>query len=254
MIELKNVVRDYSHGLRMLRVVDSVNLQIKEGQFVAITGHSGSGKSTLLGLMAGLDKPNQGSVLIDGKDITGLSENSLSELRRNKIGFIFQSFHLIPTLTALENVRVPAELQETAESSSIDDRAMELLRLVGLADRYDHYPSELSGGEMQRVAIARAYITSPPILFADEPTGNLDSENGRMVIELLLELNKNSTLVLVTHNPELAALADREIRLQDGKIIEEINRKSQSRSRSTVNKKKRSSKKALLKKGAAKKA
>ena len=181
-------------------------------------GPSGSGKSTLLGLLAGLDSSTSGKIILDGEDITGLSEDRMSEVRGRKIGFVFQSFQLIPTLTAEENVLLPAEL--AGADSGVVKRARELLTRVGLADRMDHYPVQLSGGEQQRVALARAFITKPPILLADEPTGNLDGKTGTQVLEILLELNRRegATLVLVTHDPALAAHADRVITLRDGLV------------------------------------
>lgn len=217
MIEVQNLGRDFSKGDASLTVLTDIHLNIEELEFVAITGHSGSGKSTLLGLLAGLDQPSRGSITVDGVEITGLDEDSLSELRGRKMGFVFQSFQLIPTLTALENVQVPAEILGDRDALA---RAGELLDRVGLSDRAGHYPGQLSGGEMQRVALARAAVTRPKILFADEPTGNLDSANGDTVMEMLLQSNRECTLVLVTHNPQLAALADREIRLKDGRIHE----------------------------------
>jgi putative ABC transport system ATP-binding protein len=182
-------------------------------------GPSGSGKSTLLGLLAGLDTATSGRILLDGVDITGLSEDAMAEVRGRKIGFVFQSFQLIPTLTAEENVLLPAEL--AGAGAGVEERGRELLRRVGLADRMDHYPVQLSGGEQQRVALARAFITRPPILLADEPTGNLDGANGRAILDLLLELNRveGTTLVLVTHDAELAANADRVITLRDGLVL-----------------------------------
>lgn len=225
MIELNHLTRIYESEGSRLTALDRVSLKVNSGEFVAITGASGSGKSTLLGLMAGLDRPSSGTVVIDGEDITTLSEEGLSKLRGQKIGFVFQNFLLIPTLTALENVRLPAEIQGNAAAAA---RAPELLALVGLGERAHHYPSQLSGGEMQRVAVARAFVNRPPLLFADEPTGNLDSVNGRRIIELLLNLNQEnqSTLVLITHNPELAALADREVKLKDGKVLEILKRRT----------------------------
>lgn len=182
-------------------------------------GPSGSGKSTLLGLLAGLDSSTSGKIILDGEDITGLSEDRMSEVRGRKIGFVFQSFQLIPTLTAEENVLLPAEL--AGADSGVVKRARELLTRVGLADRMDHYPVQLSGGEQQRVALARAFITKPPILLADEPTGNLDGKTGAQVLEMLLELNRRegATLVLVTHDSALAAYADRVITLRDGLVV-----------------------------------
>lgn len=218
MIEVDRLGRDFQRtGESALTVLHDINLSIAEREFVAITGPSGSGKSTLLGLLAGLDRPTRGSITVDGEEITGLDEDALSDLRGRKMGFVFQSFQLISTLTALENIRVPAEI---AGDGVALNRARELLEAVGLGDRADHYPGQLSGGEMQRVALARATVTQPKILFADEPTGNLDSANGERVMQMLLGENERCTLILVTHNPELAALADREIRLKDGRVDE----------------------------------
>jgi putative ABC transport system ATP-binding protein len=214
-IEVRGLGRDYRDGKQALTVLDEVDLSIASREFVAITGPSGSGKSTLLGLMAGLDRPSRGSVSIDGTLITALDEDALSAFRGRHIGFVFQSFQLIPTLTALENVRVPAEI---LGDPALAARAPQLLERMGLSDRARHYPSQLSGGEMQRVALARATVTRPSVLFADEPTGNLDSAAGERVLELLLEAQAESTLVLVTHNPELAARAEREICMRHGRV------------------------------------
>jgi len=202
-----------------VEILRGIDLRIERGQFAAIMGPSGSGKSTLLGLLAGLDNATSGRVLLDGEDITGLSEDRMAEVRGRKIGFVFQSFQLIPTLTAEENVLLPAELAGAGPDA--DRRARELLDRVGLSDRLDHYPVQLSGGEQQRVALARAFITRPPILLADEPTGNLDGATGQHVLELLLELNRveGATLILVTHDAGLAAHADRVIMLRDGLVV-----------------------------------
>jgi len=204
-------------GGQTVTILNDVSLEVPAKQMVAIVGPSGSGKSTLLGLIAGLDSPTHGSIVVDGVEITALSESEMARYRRQKIGYIFQSFHLIPTLTALENVAVPLELSGDRAARG---RAEELLAAVGLSDRRDHYPVQLSGGEQQRVAVARAFACRPPILLADEPTGNLDSSTGRQVIELILSLNRDhgSTLVLVTHDPELAAHAERIVALRDGRI------------------------------------
>jgi putative ABC transport system ATP-binding protein len=214
-IEVRGLGRDYRDGKQALTVLDGVDLSIEAHEFIAITGPSGSGKSTLLGLMAGLDRPSRGSVSIDGTVITELDEDALSSFRGRHIGFVFQTFQLIPTLTAIENVRVPAEI---LGEPTLASRAPMLLERMGLSDRARHYPSQLSGGEMQRVALARATVTRPRVLFADEPTGNLDAAAGERVLELLLEAQVESTLVLVTHNPELAARAEREICMRHGRI------------------------------------
>jgi putative ABC transport system ATP-binding protein len=215
MIEARQLGRDYSAGRRRLTVLDGVDLDVARGEIVAVTGPSGSGKSTLLGLLAGLDRPSRGRVAIAGTELAGLDEDRLSAFRGRHIGFVFQSFQLIPTLTALENVRVPAEL---LGQRAVTGPASQLLERVGLADRAHHYPAQLSGGEMQRVAIARAVITAPPVILADEPTGNLDSHAGEDVLALLFELGRESATVLVTHNPDIAGRADREVRLRDGRI------------------------------------
>jgi putative ABC transport system ATP-binding protein len=218
MIKLSNVSKTVMSGPEMLTILHPMDLDIPRGQFVSIVGPSGSGKSTLLGLIAGLDSPTTGEIFLDGINITSLDEDSLAELRAKKIGFIFQSFHLIPSLTAYENVLVPMEIARVRDASR---RARRLLEAVGLTDRAHHYPWQLSGGEQQRVAIARAFSNEPAILLADEPTGNLDSKNGLHVFELLLELNRErgTTLVLVTHNEQLANRADRKIVLRDGRAV-----------------------------------
>jgi putative ABC transport system ATP-binding protein len=214
---LTKIIDTGTHRVEILRGVDFV---VPTGQFVAIMGASGSGKSTLLGLLAGLDTATSGRVVIDGTDITGLSEDKLAVVRGRKIGFVFQSYQLIPTLTAEENVLLPHELSGGDVRTGIA-RARELLSSVGLSDRLDHYPIQLSGGEQQRVALARAFMVKPPILMADEPTGNLDSVNGAHVLELLIALNRreHTTLVLVTHDRALTDQADRIVTLRDGKII-----------------------------------
>jgi putative ABC transport system ATP-binding protein len=221
-IEVRGLGRDYRDGKHSLTVLDGIELSIAPREFVAITGPSGSGKSTLLGLMAGLDRPSRGSVSIDGTCLTQLGEDALSAFRGRHIGFVFQSFQLIPTLTAIENVRVPAEILGDAALAA---RAPLLLERMGLSDRAGHYPSQLSGGEMQRIALARATVTRPAVLFADEPTGNLDSAAGERVLELLLEAQAESTLVLVTHNAELAARAERELCMRHGRIERIVERR-----------------------------
>ncbi len=200
-------------------ILKGIDLEIPRAQFAAIMGPSGSGKSTLLGLLAGLDSPTSGQILLDGEDITSLGEDQMALLRGRKIGFVFQSYHLIPTLTAEENVLLPMEL--AGKSQGGRKRARELLDRVGLADRRDHYPVQLSGGEQQRVALARAFALQPPILLADEPTGNLDSATGQVVLDLMLALNREqgTTLVLVTHEESIAACADRRILLRDGLVV-----------------------------------
>jgi putative ABC transport system ATP-binding protein len=214
---LTKIIDTGTHRVEILRGVD---LEVPQGQFVAIMGASGSGKSTLLGLLAGLDTATAGKVVIDGIDITSLNEDELALVRGRKIGFVFQSYQLIPTLTAEENVLLPHELAGGGVKAGTA-RARDLLKSVGLDERMDHYPVQLSGGEQQRVALARAFMGKPPILMADEPTGNLDSVNGAVVLDLLISLNRRegTTLVLVTHDPVLAARADRIVTLSDGKVV-----------------------------------
>ncbi len=217
MIAVRHLSMELAAAGRSVKILDDVSVAIPAKQTVAIVGPSGSGKSTLLGLMAGLDRPTSGSIELEGIDITHLSESRMAELRRQKIGYIFQAFHLIPTLTALENVAVPLELSGDPRAAA---RAGDLLAAVGLADRAGHYPVQLSGGEQQRVAVARAFACRPPILLADEPTGNLDTATGAQVIDLLLALHRDhgTTLVLVTHDPRLASCMERTVALRDGRI------------------------------------
>jgi putative ABC transport system ATP-binding protein len=219
MISLRDVSKTVVSGTEPLTILHPLSLDIARGEFVAIVGPSGSGKSTLLGLIAGLDSPSSGDVLIDGVNITKLGEDGLAKLRGEKIGFVFQFFHLIPSLTALENVAVPMEI---AGSRDARRRAEALLEEVGLTGRSHHYPSQLSGGEQQRVALARALANNPPLLLADEPTGNLDTANGRLIMELLRDIHKTrgTTIVLVTHDAELAALADSRLIFRDGRVVE----------------------------------
>jgi putative ABC transport system ATP-binding protein len=220
MLVAHKLTKEYRSGDHTLAVLKDVSFQISQGAFVSIIGPSGSGKTTLLGLLAGLDTPTRGQVFIDNVDITSDSEDQRARFRGEKIGFIFQSFQLIPTLTALENVGVPLELRGESNAPA---RARELLNRVGLGDRLDHFPTQLSGGEQQRVAIARAFVNAPRILFADEPTGNLDSDTGAKIVELIEELNRESgsTVIIVTHDPGLAARTGRIIRLSDGRIVED---------------------------------
>ena len=221
MIEVRGVRKWIQHLDRRVEILKGIDLLIPHGQFVAIIGASGSGKSTLLGLLAGLDTPSEGEILLDGTPIQSLDEAALARIRGRKLGFVFQSYQLIPTLTALENVLLPFELNASGDGLS---RARTLLAQVGLEQRMDHYPVQLSGGEQQRVALARAFVLDPPIVMADEPTGNLDSTNGQRVLELLLSRNRDAgtTLVLVTHDAQIAALADRRITLRDGRIVEDV--------------------------------
>src|ERR1700704_1895219 len=218
-LEATGITKTIDTGTHRVEILRGVDLELPAAQFVAIMGASGSGESTLLGLLAGLDTPTSGKVIIDGIDITGLNEDKLALVRGRKIGFVFQSYQLIPTLTAEENVLLPYELAGGDVSAGLA-RARDLLKSVGLADRMDHYPVQLSGGEQQRVALARAFMCKPPILMADEPTGNLDSVNGTLILDLLISLNRRegTTLILVTHDRTLAARADRIITLSDGKV------------------------------------
>jgi putative ABC transport system ATP-binding protein len=220
MIDVRAVTKVIDTGAHRVEILRGVDLFVPRGQFVAMIGASGSGKSTLLGLIAGLDSPSSGSIALDGEEITGLPENKLTLVRGRKIGFVFQSYQLIPTLTAEENVLLPYELVG-GQNGDGRARARELLEQVGLGDRMSHYPVQLSGGEQQRVALARAFALRPPILLADEPTGNLDTSNGRHILDLLLQLNERegTTLVLVTHDAQLAARAQRRVTLTDGRIV-----------------------------------
>lgn len=219
MIRSESLTKSYLSGGRPLTVLKNITFQIEPGAFVAVVGPSGSGKTTLLGLLAGLDQPSSGRVVLDGQDLGSLDEDGRARFRSERVGFVFQSFHLIPTLTARENVQVPLELRGEAA----EDRAHELLQRVGLEGREHHYPSQLSGGEQQRVALARAFCNRPRILFADEPIGNLDAANGSLVVTLMTELNRElgTTMVLVTHDMGLASHAHRIIRLADGEVVED---------------------------------
>src|SRR5277367_5578222 len=220
MISVKGLRKSIRNGARTVDILKGIDFTVPQGQFVAVMGASGSGKSTLLGLLAGLDTPSAGDVRLNGTAISYLPEDRLAQVRGKTIGFVFQSYQLIPTLTALENVLLPYELNSESGESGLG-RARDLLQSVGLGDRLDHYPVQLSGGEQQRVALARAFILRPPTVLADEPTGNLDTTNGAHVLELLLNLNRSegTTLVLVTHDPVLAGYADRRIVLRDGLVI-----------------------------------
>lgn len=218
-VETRNLEKVYTIGERRQQILKDISLQIFAGEFVVVSGSSGSGKTTLLSILSGIDRPTSGSILLSGRDITGMSEDELAPVRNVETGFVFQAFHLVPSLTALENVMFPAELRRDPQARF---KAEELLRRVGLWERRSSYPQQLSGGEKQRTAICRALINRPKIVFADEPTGNLDSKNSRGIVELLTELHREekTTLVLATHSPEIAARADRVIALRDGCIVE----------------------------------
>ncbi len=220
MIEISELTKTLYGGGHKVEILKSIGLTIPSGQFIAITGHSGSGKTTLLSLIAGLDNPSSGTIKIDGQDITKLNEDELALLRGKRFGFIFQNFHLIPTLTALENVVLSAELNNTPGATK---KSEDLLGIVGLGDRQHHYPAQLSGGEQQRLSLARAFVNEPNIILADEPTGNLDSKNSNRIIELIRELHrvKQATIILVTHEPQVAKQSQRILTLEDGKIIKD---------------------------------
>jgi putative ABC transport system ATP-binding protein len=218
-IELRNVCKDYGSGESRVRAVCDVNLKVKDSEFVAIMGPSGSGKSTMLHLIGCLDRPTTGKVLIDGIDVSRMDDNKLAALRREKIGFIFQFFNLIPSLTAAENAELPMVFSGSANRQ---EKSRELLRSVGLEKRMDHHPNQLSGGEIQRVSIARALANNPPIILADEPTGNLDSKSGKEIMEILVRLNEERgvTLLIITHDKSIAEYAHRTVKLKDGKLFE----------------------------------
>ena len=220
-LEARQITKVYTIEERQIPVLENISLCVPQGEFLVIEGSSGSGKTTLLSLLSGLDKPTTGRVFIEEVDITDTTEDDLAQLRNKVIGFVFQAFHLVPSLTAIENIMFPAEL---SRDSRAREKAQHLLARVGLEKRGGNYPHQLSGGEMQRVAMCRALINNPKIIFADEPTGNLDSENGKAILELFLEFHRElqSTLVLVTHNRDIARMADRMIVLHDGAIIEEV--------------------------------
>ncbi|HUF65145.1 MAG TPA: ABC transporter ATP-binding protein [Gemmatimonadaceae bacterium] len=225
MLEARNLTKEFDSGGRPLLALRDVTFTISQGDFVAIVGPSGSGKTTLLGLLAGLDTPSRGGVILDGVELNQLSEDDRARLRGQKVGFMFQNFQLIPSLTAVENVQVPLELApRNGRVRAAESRAREVLARVGLADRAHHFPTQLSGGEQQRVALARAFVNEPRILFADEPTGNLDGRTGERIIELIESLNREAgvTIVLVTHEARVAGRAGRMIRLADGAVIEDV--------------------------------
>ena len=228
-LRVSDLTKTFKSGSKMLTVLDNVSFSIEQGTSCAIIGPSGSGKTTLLGLCAGLDKPTSGSVFLKESPISSLDERELSKIRNEQIGFVFQSFQLIPTLTALENVMVPVELRGVPYNK-VESLALDLLEQVGLKDRVHHYPTQLSGGEQQRVGLARAFIHKPDILFADEPTGNLDSETGAQIEELLFDLNKQqgTTLIIVTHDRELAERCDRIIEMKSGELLSDTNKTESS--------------------------
>ena len=217
-LSVEQLTKTYKSGERTLTVVKEISFSITEGSTCSIVGPSGSGKTTLLGLCAGLDRPSSGTVTLNGIELNSLSEDSLADIRNQHVGFVFQTFQLIPTLTALENVMVPLELRGETQTGR---RAVDLLRQVGLEDRLDHYPAQLSGGEQQRVALARAFINRPKILFADEPTGNLDAETSERIVHLLFELNEafGTTLIVVTHDYDLAGRTQRILKLRGGAVV-----------------------------------
>ncbi|HBA86624.1 MAG TPA: ABC transporter [Geobacter sp.] len=222
-LQTLGVTKSYRIGNREIKVLDDISLEVKKGEFLVVKGESGSGKSTLLTILSGLDRPDQGRVLIEARDITDLNEDALAPLRNATFGFVFQSFHLVPSLTALENVMFPAELKGDADARA---KAGSLLERVGLSGRMSSFPHQLSGGEKQRCAICRALINDPRIIFADEPTGNLDSVNGAAILQLLLELQRErgTTLLLVTHSPDIARSADRVVTLRDGRVVTDDSR------------------------------
>jgi len=222
-VQIRDLYKTFSEGDRLLRVLDGVSFDIHQGEFLALLGASGSGKSTLLNLLSGIDKPDRGSIVIDGADITRLSDTRLTRFRRERIGIVFQFFNLIPTLTVLENITLPKELGG-ARRHSVEPRALGLLQQVGLASRADTYPDKLSGGEQQRVAIARALLHEPAIVFADEPTGNLDEDTGAQVLHLLLRLTRGAgkTLIMATHSPEIGNGADRVCQIHDGRLLIDV--------------------------------
>ena len=222
-LEARHLNKTYALDNRRITVLKDISLSIATGEFVVITGSSGSGKTTLLTLLSGLDRPSSGQVAIQGQEITGATEDELAPIRNRMIGFVFQSFHLVPSMTAKENIMFPAEIMGKKDA---EQTARRLLKRVGLADRADNMPSQLSGGEKQRVSLCRAMVNHPKLLFADEPTGNLDSENGRVVLSQLIDLKteQGATLVLVTHNPDIAKAADRVLILEDGRLSQNISR------------------------------
>ena len=240
MLELININKNYTSSEHSLHVLKNINIKIEQGEFVAIMGPSGSGKSTLLGIAAGLDRADTGDIILDSVKMSGLTEDELAKLRAEKVGFIFQNFQLVKTLNAIENVSLPLIISTKLTEKEIKEKALNLLEKVSLEHRVTHFPSQLSGGEEQRVAIARSFINNPKILFADEPTGNLDSKNGNAVMDMLTALNKenNSTLIVVTHDPKVAALADRILEMENGEIKQKTANSSYSQKSNVKSKKK----------------
>ena len=228
-LKIDQLTRRFKSGSKMLTVVDNVSFEIEQGISCAIVGPSGSGKTTILGLSAGLDQPTSGTIILNGIDLNPLTEDERAEVRNQHVGFVFQTFQLVPTLTAVENVMVPLELRGEA-TKEVRKRALELLEEVGLGDRSHHYPTQLSGGEQQRVAVARAFINNPKIIFADEPTGNLDTETGEHIENLIFDLNtkEGTTLVLVTHDLELADKCDRIIKIKNGEIDSDVSKQKEA--------------------------
>lgn len=241
MLVLEKISKSYNTPEGKLSILDHLNISIQQGEFVAIMGPSGSGKSTFLGIAAGLDRPDTGRVIVDGVDISAMKEKDLAKIRSEKIGFIFQNFQLIKNLTALENVTLPLLISGKYNDREMKEKALFLLQKVSLENRVSHYPSQLSGGEEQRVAIARAFVNNPKLLFADEPTGNLDATNGNIVMNMLVDLNKTigSTLVIVTHDPSIAALTDKTFEMKGGQLIEKSQKKTEPKEKNFTRKNKK---------------
>lgn len=231
MLKVQSVYKKFFVGNETIEVLSNINFEVKEGEFVAIIGPSGSGKSTLLGISAGLDKPDSGDVILNGMNISQMDEDSLAKFRSENVGFVFQNFQLIPTLTALENVAIPMMINYKIPEKEIYNKAYEMLKQVSMDHRANHFPQQLSGGEEQRVALARAFVNNPKILFADEPTANLDTKNGAIIMDLLNNLNKKkkSTLVVVTHDPKVAKMANRVLEMLDGQVKEKKSQKIKKR-------------------------
>lgn len=240
MLKFSGVYKSFSLDTESIHVVQDANFTVNEGEFVAIMGPSGSGKSTLLGLAAGLDRPDKGEIVLNSEIISSMGEDDLSEVRSRNVGFVFQNFQLLPNLTSIENVSIPLMISSKSPEREIKQKAMRLLEMVSMEHRANHFPQQLSGGEEQRIAIARSFINDPKILFADEPTANLDTKNGKMVMDLLIDLNreKGSTLIVVTHDQSVAKLADRILEMKDGKIFgsEKSNKSNKSNKANKANK------------------